>query len=208
VTLTLPDAPDPTTAVMLVAELTVNDVAATPPKLTAVAPVKLVPVIVIEVLMPPLMGLKEIIVGGGGTNVNSALVAIPAGVVILTAPDAPFPTTAVMVVGFTTTKDEAGIPPKLTAVAPVKLVPVIVTIVAVVPLAGVKDVIKTPFIWFRRNETVPLSELAVAISGLPSESKSPTATALGPVPVANSILGEKEIDPSVLALSKIDMLEL
>lgn len=145
-TLTLPDAPDLTTAVMLVAELTVNDVAATPPKLTAVAPVKLVPVIVIEVLMPPLMGLKEIIVGGGGTNVNSALVAIPAGVVILTAPDTPFPTTAVMVVGFTTTKDEAGIPPKLTAVAPVKLVPVIVTTVPVVPFAGVKDVIKTPSI--------------------------------------------------------------
>ena len=59
VTLTFPDAPVPTTAVMLVAELTVNDVAAVPPKLTAVAPVKFVPVIVIEAAVPPLGGERS-----------------------------------------------------------------------------------------------------------------------------------------------------
>ncbi len=46
VTLTLPVAPVPTTAVMLVALATVNEVAAVPPKLIADAPVKFVPVIV------------------------------------------------------------------------------------------------------------------------------------------------------------------
>ena len=46
VTLTLPVAPVPTTAVILVALTTVNEVAAVPPKLRAVAPVKSVPVMV------------------------------------------------------------------------------------------------------------------------------------------------------------------
>ena len=46
VTETVPEAPAPTVALMLVALTTVNEVAAVPPKLTAVAPVKFVPVIV------------------------------------------------------------------------------------------------------------------------------------------------------------------
>ena len=44
VTDTEPDAPAPTVALMLVALTTVNVVAAVPPKLTAEAPVKFVPV--------------------------------------------------------------------------------------------------------------------------------------------------------------------
>ena len=44
VTLTAPVVPEATTAVMLVALTTVNVVAADPPKLTADAPVKFVPV--------------------------------------------------------------------------------------------------------------------------------------------------------------------
>jgi hypothetical protein len=46
VTLTLPVDPAPITAVMEVALTTVNEVAAVPPKLTALTPVKFVPVIV------------------------------------------------------------------------------------------------------------------------------------------------------------------
>lgn len=45
-----------------------------------------------------------------------------------------------MVVAFTTVTEVPAVPPKLTAVAPVKLVPVMVTIVPVAPLVGVKDV--------------------------------------------------------------------
>ena len=44
VTDTTPEAPAPTVAFMLVALTTVNVVAAVPPKLTAVAPVKFVPI--------------------------------------------------------------------------------------------------------------------------------------------------------------------
>ena len=65
VTLTLPVAPAPTTAVILVALTTVNEVAAVPPKLTAVAPVKLVPVIVTVCPVPAEIGLNDAIVGGG-----------------------------------------------------------------------------------------------------------------------------------------------
>jgi hypothetical protein len=140
VTLTLPDEPVPTTAVILVAELTVNDVAATPPKLTAVAPVKLVPVIVIEVPVPALVGLNEVIVGDG-INAKPATDAVPPGVVTLTLPDVPVPTTAVILVAELTVNDEAAIPPKFTTVAPLKLVPVIIIEVPVPPLTGVKEVI-------------------------------------------------------------------
>ena len=65
VTLTLPVAPAPTTAVILVALTTVNEVAAVPPKLTAVVPVKFVPVIVTVCPVPAEVGLNDAIVGGG-----------------------------------------------------------------------------------------------------------------------------------------------
>lgn len=48
----------------------------------------------------------------------------------------------------------------------------------------------------------------MTISGLPSESKSPTAAALGFDPVANSKRGAKEMDPTVLVFSKTETLEL
>jgi hypothetical protein len=51
---------------MLVAETTLKEVAAAPPKLTEVAPVKLVPVKVTVAPLAALVGLKEVIVGGGG----------------------------------------------------------------------------------------------------------------------------------------------
>ena len=65
VTLTLPVVPPATTAVMLVASTTVNDVAAVPPKLTAVAPVKLVPVMVTVAPLTANVGVKEVMVGAG-----------------------------------------------------------------------------------------------------------------------------------------------
>ena len=65
VTLTLPVAPAPIIAVILVALTTVNEVAAVPPKLTAVAPVKFVPVIVTVCPVPAEIGLNDAIVGGG-----------------------------------------------------------------------------------------------------------------------------------------------
>jgi hypothetical protein len=62
-------------------------------------------------------------------------------VVTLTLPLVPEPTTAVIEVALTTVNDEAAVPPKLTAVTPVKFVPVIVTVVPVFADVGVKEVI-------------------------------------------------------------------
>ena len=130
VTETVPEAPAPTVALMLVALTTVNVVAALPPKLTAVAPVKFVPVILTTWPVLPEVGVKDEIVGAGvaAINVNPFLLALPFDVVTLTLPVAPVPTTAVMLVALTTVNEEAVVPPKLTAVAPVKFVPVIVTV--------------------------------------------------------------------------------
>ena len=65
VTLHLPVAPPLGTVVLIdVAELTVN-VAATEPSLTAVAPVRLVPVSVMFVPAAPLVGAKEETDGAG-----------------------------------------------------------------------------------------------------------------------------------------------
>jgi len=127
VTATLPVVPLPTTAVMVVALTTEKEVAAVPPKLTAVAPVKLAPVIV---TLPPdaaNVGVNEVMVGSD--IANPANVAVPLGVVTETAPLVPVAaTTAVMVVALATLNEAAAVPPKLTAVAPVKLVPVMVTV--------------------------------------------------------------------------------
>jgi hypothetical protein len=65
VTLMLPVAPVPTTAVILVADTTVKEDAEAPPKLTTVVPVKLVPVIVTVAPLPAVDGVNEVIVGTG-----------------------------------------------------------------------------------------------------------------------------------------------
>ena len=130
VTETVPEAPEATVALMLVALTTVKVLAAVPPKLTAVAPVKFVPVRLTTCPVLPDVGVNDVIVGAGVavTKVNPVLLAMPFDVVTLILPVAPVPTTAVMLVALTTVNDVAAVPPKLTAVAPVKFVPVIVTV--------------------------------------------------------------------------------
>src|ERR1700741_1220823 len=71
VTTTLPDAPAPTTAVIDVGETTLNEVAAAPPNVTLVAPVKLVPVIVTETVLPAPDGVNELIAGMSFRNTES-----------------------------------------------------------------------------------------------------------------------------------------
>ena len=140
VTATLPEAPAPTVAVILVALTTVNALAATPPNVTAVAPVKLVPVMVTLVPVFCDVGVKEVMVGAA-TKVNPALVAVPAGLVTVILPVVPAATTAVMVVGLTTVKEVALVVPNFTTVVPVKLVPVMVTVMPGPADVGVKELI-------------------------------------------------------------------
>ena len=75
-TLTVPDVPLPTTALMLVAEFTTNEAAEVPPKLTAVVPVKLLPMM--DTLLPAAaeVGEKELIIGKG-KKVNPPRLPVP-----------------------------------------------------------------------------------------------------------------------------------
>lgn len=142
VTLTVPVvAPVGTVAVMLVAEPTVN-VALVPLKFTAVAPVKPVPVIVTLVPTAPLEGEKLVNVGAAVGVKVPALVAVPPAVVTFTVPVVTLAgVTAVMLVAELTVKLAAATLLNVTAVAPVKLVPVMVTVAPAHPLVGVKLVI-------------------------------------------------------------------
>jgi hypothetical protein len=78
---------------------------------------------------------------GGKARVKPARDAVPPVVVTLTAPVAPVPTTALILDALLTVYDAAGVPPKLTAVAPVKLVPVIITVAPGIADVGEKEVI-------------------------------------------------------------------
>ena len=140
VTDTIPEAPAPTTAFIPPGLTTVKDVAGTPPKLTAVAPLRFVPVIEMVLPVPPNTGEKEAIVGGGCTYVNPGSEEVPYGLVTTTFPEAPAPTIALIVVLFIMVNEDAATPPKLTAVTSEKLLPVNVTVVVVVPVVGLKDV--------------------------------------------------------------------
>ena len=135
--------PDGTVAWIAVSELTMN-VALTPLNVTAVAPVKLVPLMVTLVPTGPLVGAKLVIVGGSTTVNALELGAVPPGVATLSGPDlAPAGTVAWIAVSEVTVK-LALTPLNLTEEAPVKLVPLMVTLVPTGPLVGVKLVIAGP----------------------------------------------------------------
>lgn len=116
-------------------------VALAPLNLTDVAPVRFVPSIFTEVPTPPEPGPKSVIVGagGGGTAKIAELVAVPAGVVTAIVPlVAPAGTVVEIEVSPLPVK-VALVPLNLTAVAPLRFVPVIVTPVpAGPPAVGVK----------------------------------------------------------------------
>jgi hypothetical protein len=90
----------------------------------------------------PLVGEKPLIVGVLGTTNGCELVAMPPGVVIVMGPViAPSGTVAVSCVSEATLKVLALMPLKETAVAPVKPVPKIITLVPIGPLGGEKPLI-------------------------------------------------------------------
>jgi len=123
--LIFPLAPLPTVALMVVGSITENDAATLPPKVTAVVPVKLVPIIVTTVPGPALVGENEVSVGKGKKVKISLLVAMPPRVVRVIGPVAPLPMLAVSEVRLRTENEAAAIPPIDTALTPLKLVPVI-----------------------------------------------------------------------------------
>ncbi len=113
--------------------------AETPSNCTSVAPARPEPVTVTLVPSGPLVGEKPVILGRTRMVNEVALVAVPAGVVTEIGPlVAPLGTVASISPSLATLK-EAAVPLNLTAVAPVKFVPVITTDVPTAPLDGVKD---------------------------------------------------------------------
>jgi hypothetical protein len=144
VTSTVP-VPGGETAVTEVEELTVKLVALVDPNLTSLADPSLVPVIVTTV--PPAAGPLEgsmLVTADSWTNVNwsAALVALlPPGVLTVTSA-VPFPAgaTAVTELVDLTAKLAASVEPNFTAVAPPRLVPVIVTEVPPGPYVGLTSV--------------------------------------------------------------------
>ncbi len=139
VTETLPLAPLATTAVIVVEFETLYDVAGIPPKLTAVAPVKLVPVMVTVAPEPVEVGVNEVMVGAGIKVKPDKVPVWLLELVTVTLPVVPAATTAVMVVVLTTLNDVAAVPPNLTELMLVKLVPVMVTVAPEAAEVGVKE---------------------------------------------------------------------
>lgn len=81
------------------------------------------------------------VISGGNPKVKPPRVIVPSGVVTLTLPEEPSPTTADISVGETTVNELAGVFPKLTAVASENFVPVITTVVPLIAEAGKNDFI-------------------------------------------------------------------
>lgn len=139
VTFRSPVLPGPTAMVIPVAEVTVNAAAGVLPRLTAIAPVKLVPV---AVMMPPVVEVvgENAVTVGCAKKVNPLLLPEPTEVVTLILPVDPVPTIATRLVAVPTVKEAAWVPPKVTLVVPVKLVPVMVITVPTPASTGVKEV--------------------------------------------------------------------
>ena len=142
-TLTAPAVPAEVTAAMTVEEITVP-LAATPPTVTLVAPVRFAPMIMIAVppKVEPEVGETDEIVGGA-TYVNKFVaVALPFGVVtaIVCAPTVPGGVTDSIWVS-DRTLNVAAVPPTLTLIAANKFDPLIVMAVPprVVPDGGLND---------------------------------------------------------------------
>jgi hypothetical protein len=142
VTLILPVvAPVGTVAVIWVAESTWKVVAFVVLKVTVVAPVKPVPVILTDVPIGPNVGVNDVIAGPGTVKLVR-LDPVPPGVVTRIGPvEAPLGTGTVIWVALLTVNPGAVTPLNVTKVAPVKFVPVRVTDVPTAPDVGVNDVI-------------------------------------------------------------------
>jgi hypothetical protein len=146
-------APAGTVVVILLAELIANGVAGTPLNVTDVAPVKLAPLIVTVVPTAPLVGVKLVI--RGATVKLVALVAVPPAVVTVIPPVVALADTVAVICVLELTEKAAEAPLNLTELAPVKAVPVIVTLTPTFPLAGVKPVMLGLTVKFPVLVTVP-----------------------------------------------------
>jgi hypothetical protein len=104
---TSPVAPVPITANIVVAFITLNELAAEPPNLTDVAPVKFVPDMVTVSPLAAFFGVK-LLIEGAAIKAKPAIVAVPPGLITEISPVAPAPTTACMLVALITLNELAA----------------------------------------------------------------------------------------------------
>ena len=134
-------APTGTVMIIDVAERTLNS-APVPPICAVVTPPRLVPVTVMSVPTLPDAGVKLVMVGvtvAAPIVKLAVLVPVPPLVVTVSGPVvAPGGTAVTMDVLESTVKVVAGIPLNFTAVAPIKLLPAMVTVAPTPPVVGVK----------------------------------------------------------------------
>ena len=146
-TLAVPALPAGVVQLTEVADVTVTPVHADPPTVMPVAPVRLVPVMVMDVppAVGPLVGETEVTVGAATYVKKAFAVNVPPGVVTITLvnPALPLGVIQVAVVAEITLMDEHAEPPTVMLVAPVRLEPVMEMDVppAVGPLAGEMEAI-------------------------------------------------------------------
>src|SRR5688572_26415460 len=100
-----------------------------------------------------------------------------------------------MLVGETTVNDAAAVPPKLTAVVPVKFVPVMVTVVPLIADVGVNEVMVGKSVLFLKITTAPVEIIVTAISGFLSPLRSPIASLNGALPLTKSTFCSNDINP-------------
>jgi hypothetical protein len=155
--------------VICVTEFTVKLAAATPLKLTEVAPQRFVPVIVTEVPGAPDGGANDVIVGAPAavTSKFVRLVAFPPGFMTVIGPSlAPHGTEAVICVSLSMVKVDATAL-NCTAVVPRKPVPVMVTEVPGAPDAGRNDAIVAALAGMavRPIISVPIASAVVRVRG-------------------------------------------
>jgi hypothetical protein len=133
--------PAATVAVIWRSESIVKPAAGVPLKATAVAVLKPLPELTTSVPTGPEVGANELTAGALPTKKLAALAPLPAGFATEIGPVvAPAGTFAWIWVGESTTNPGAEVPLKLTDVAPVKPLPVIVTWVPTGPPAGPNEV--------------------------------------------------------------------
>jgi hypothetical protein len=153
-------APAGTVAVIRAEELTTGLTAETPLKATPLTLTKFAPVIVTLLPAGPLGGVNPLMTGAVVTVKGFALSPTPLGLITRILPVAAPAGTAAVICTELFTANDAETPPKLTLVLPVKFAPVIVTVVPMVPLAGVKPVMAGAV------ETTKLPALVAVPSGV------------------------------------------
>ena len=152
-----------------------------PPKLTLVAPVRLLPVMVMVSPGPPVIGLKEVMAGGRLKLVRKM--------------------ETVLAFWFTTAKSGILSPVKSTITLAKGAVPVAKsTLVAKLMFPFVLLFLKMDAV---DGVVVEVALLETAISTLPSPSKSPTAIRIGVVPVVKSTLVANLTVSTLLVLRKM-----